>query len=75
MIPNVSLPSLTKICARGAKPIGVLGLVYQCLPLCRSGSEPTVGHLYQSLPPRRRTRGQATDVSVEGVAWPGGPAW
>ena len=50
MPPNVSLPSLTKICARGAKPIGDLGLVYQRLPLCRSGSPTILLHYYQRLP-------------------------
>ena len=30
--------------------------VYQGLPLCRSGPRPTVPHLYQPLPPRRRDR-------------------
>ena len=27
LLPNLSLPLLTGICARGAKPIGVFGLV------------------------------------------------
>ena len=31
------------------------GASYHCLPVCRSGSEPSVGILYQSLPPRGRT--------------------
>jgi len=48
---------LTRICARGAKPIGDFGLVYQRLPASGSGSTPAVRDLYQSLPPRRRRRG------------------
>ena len=50
------LPTLTGSCARGAKPIGGFGMVYQLLPTCRSGSTPTVHHLYQRLPPRTRQR-------------------
>ena len=49
------LPDVTGSCARGAEPIGILGLVYQRLPVCRSGFDPPVCHLYQSLPPRRGT--------------------
>ena len=51
---HVSLPFPTKIRARGAKPIGVFGMVYQRLPLSGSGFEPTARRLYQILPPRRR---------------------
>jgi len=54
---DLVLPNVTKICARGAKPIGVFGLVYQLLPPSGSGSTPAVRDLYQSLPPRRRRRG------------------
>ena len=56
-VPGVRrrLPTLTGSCARGAKPIGVFGLVYQRLPVSGSGFGPTVCHLYQSLPPRPRT--------------------
>jgi len=48
---RIALPNPTKILARGAKPIGRLGLVYQRLPLCRSGSTPAVCGLYQAPPP------------------------
>jgi hypothetical protein len=58
------LPILTGICARGAKPIGAFGLVYQRLPVCRSEFEPTVRNLYQSLPPRRRT-GDQTRYTIQ----------
>ena len=51
---RITLPNITGILARGAKPIGLFGLVYQLLPLCRTGSNPAVPHLYQVLPPRRR---------------------
>ncbi len=40
--------------ARGAKTIGDFGMVYQRLPILRSGSRPIVAGLYQSLPPHRR---------------------
>ena len=49
------LPNPTGSCARGAKLIGRLGLVYQLLPVSGSEFRPTVPHLYQLLPPRRRT--------------------
>ena len=49
---NVSLPIVTGIFARGAKPIGDLGLVYQLLPRSGSGFDLPVCGLYQSLPPR-----------------------
>jgi len=45
------LPNVTKIFARGAKPCGILGLVYQRLPTCRSGWDPATGCLYQAPPP------------------------
>ena len=45
------LPNITGSCARGAKPIGVFGMVYQRLPLCRSGWDPATGLLYQAPPP------------------------
>ena len=54
------LPNVTKICARGAKPVGRLGLVYQRLPPSGSGSSPTAQDLYQSLPPRPGTRSRLT---------------
>ena len=44
------LPMLTKICARGAKPIGEFGLVYQRLPFSQSGSPTILVHYYQRLP-------------------------
>ena len=44
------LPNLTKIRARGAKLIGGFGLVYQRLPLCRSGPATVIGEYYQRLP-------------------------
>ncbi len=47
------LPNSTRIDARGAKPIGDFGLVYQRLPYSRSEFEPVWVMLYQSLPPRR----------------------
>jgi hypothetical protein len=49
------LPNITGSCARGAKPRGGFGLVYQLLPTSGSGSAPTVCDLYQQLPPRPRT--------------------
>ena len=45
------LPNITGSCARGAKPIGVFGMVYQRLPLCRSGWDPATGGHYQAPPP------------------------
>ena len=45
------LPNVTKIYARGAKPIGDFGLVYQRLPICLSGSNPAADRLYQAPPP------------------------
>ena len=45
------LPNLTGIYARGAKPIGDFGLVYQRLPLRGSGSNPAADRLYQAPPP------------------------
>jgi len=45
------LPNITGSCARGAKPIGVFGMVYQRLPTCRSGLEPAVRIHYQAPPP------------------------
>ena len=45
------LPNVTKIYARGAKPIGRFGLVYQRLPLRVSGSTPAADRLYQAPPP------------------------
>ena len=45
------LPNVTGIFARGAKPIGDFGLVYQRLPSDRSGPNPAMGDLYQALPP------------------------
>jgi len=45
-----ALPNLTGIFARGAKPIGELGLVYQRLPRCRSGCASILIHYYQRLP-------------------------
>ena len=50
------LPNVTKIYARGAKPIGVFGLVYQRLPLRRSGSNPAADRLYQAPPPGNEDR-------------------
>ena len=44
------LPNVTGIFARGAKPIGGFGLVYQLLPLCRSGSVTIIISYYQTLP-------------------------
>ena len=46
----IALPNLTKICARGAKPCGRLGLVYQRLPIDRSGCTSILIHYYQPLP-------------------------
>ena len=46
----LTLPNLTKICARGAKPIGDSGLVYQRLPIDHSGSPTILVHYYQHLP-------------------------
>ena len=45
------LPNVTKICARGAKPLGDFGLVYQLLPPVGSGSVRWHGNLYQAPPP------------------------
>ena len=45
------LPNVTKIYARGAKPIGDFGLVYQRLPLRVSGLNPAADRLYQTPPP------------------------
>ena len=55
------IPIVTGILARGAKPWGDSGLVYQRLPCRGSGSAPAVGGLYQSLPPRRRHNTQYDD--------------
>ena len=52
---NLGLPTLTISHAADAKMDGDFGLVYQSLPRCRSGSNPAAGHLYQALPPHRRT--------------------
>ena len=46
------LPTLTGSRAHAAQTHGDFGLVYQRLPVCRSGSEPADNMLYQSLPPR-----------------------
>ena len=48
---DLSLPLLTIFFAGVAYPLGGFGLVYQSLPSCRSEFEPTVHHLYQTLPP------------------------
>ena len=48
---DLVLPIVTIFFAGLAYPLGGFGLVYQTLPLCRSGSTPTVHHLYQTLPP------------------------
>ena len=53
---NLSLPIPTISHAALAKSIGDLGLVYQCLPLCRSEFGPVARGLYQTLPPRTRDR-------------------
>jgi hypothetical protein len=45
-----ALPNLTGIFARGAKPIGESGLVYQLLPVSGSGCASVLIHYYQSLP-------------------------
>ena len=45
------LPNVTTIYARGAKPIGVFGLVYQRLPPVGSGLNPAADRLYQAPPP------------------------
>ena len=45
------LPNITGSCARGAKPIGILGLVYQRLPPAESGLNPAALLLYQAPPP------------------------
>ena len=45
------LPNITGIYARGAKPSGRLGLVYQRLPPVGSGSVRWHGNLYQAPPP------------------------
>ena len=50
------LPNVTGICARGAKPIGAFGLVYQRLPVCRSGWDPAAGGHYQAPPPGYNNR-------------------
>ena len=50
------LPNVTKIYARGAKPIGVFGLVYQRLPPVGSGSNPAADRLYQAPPPGNSNR-------------------
>ena len=44
------LPNPTKICARGAKPIGRLGLVYQRLPGYGSECATILLCYYQTLP-------------------------
>ena len=53
---DLGLPTVTKIFARGADTIGQLGLVYQRLPLCRSGPDPAADHLYQAPPPGNKDR-------------------
>ena len=55
---NLGLPSLTISHAADAKTLGDFGLVYQSLPCLRSGSNPLVCGLYQSLPPRLGTGDQ-----------------
>ena len=46
----LALPNITGIRARGAKPIGDSGLVYQRLPRYRSGSPTILVCYYQHLP-------------------------
>ena len=50
------LPNVTRSYARGAKPIGAFGLVYQRLPLRGSGSNPAADRLYQAPPPGNSNR-------------------
>jgi len=45
------LPNITGSFARDANLLGVFGMVYQRLPLCRSGWDPATGLLYQAPPP------------------------
>ena len=65
----MSLPFVTKILARGAKPHGDFGLVYQRLPTDRSGSNPAAGGLYQPLPPRRRTTHRPRLIGTHNPQW------
>lgn len=46
----LALPNVTGFRARGAKPSGDLGLVYQRLPRFRSGSPTILLCYYQTLP-------------------------
>ena len=78
-----SLPILTGFFAGVAQTIGDFGLVYQTFPCLHSGSNLRAGHLYQSLPPRRRTGHRAYShkhpapggwvITVDNVAHHGEP--
>ena len=67
----LGLPLLTIFFAGVAQSIGDFGLVYQLLPLCRSGSNPATGDHYQLLPPPDRRLTTEPDVHDTVAGWSG----